>query len=77
MPRFDGTGPDGRGPLTGRGMGPCANRMGRGLGRARGGCPRFLNQGSEQLNENDLNNYKEELEKELEVIKKELGNIKK
>jgi len=23
MPRRDGTGPDGRGPRTGRGMGPC------------------------------------------------------
>ena len=23
MPRFDGTGPEGRGPLTGRGFGDC------------------------------------------------------
>ena len=23
MPRFDGTGPMGRGPMTGRGFGPC------------------------------------------------------
>ena len=23
MPRFDGTGPAGQGPMTGRGMGPC------------------------------------------------------
>lgn len=28
MPGFDGTGPRGEGPLTGRGLGPC----GRGLG---------------------------------------------
>jgi len=27
MPRFDGTGPKGRGPLTGRGMGYCAVRF--------------------------------------------------
>jgi hypothetical protein len=27
MPRFDGTGPMGRGPLTGRGMGYCAVRL--------------------------------------------------
>lgn len=27
MPRFDGTGPKGRGPLTGRGMGYCAVRL--------------------------------------------------
>ena len=27
MPKFDGTGPMGRGPLTGRGMGYCAARL--------------------------------------------------
>lgn len=25
MPRFDGTGPNGQGPMTGRGLGPCAD----------------------------------------------------
>lgn len=25
MPRRDGTGPDGKGPKTGRGLGPCKN----------------------------------------------------
>ena len=24
MPRFDGTGPDGKGPMTGRGLGKCS-----------------------------------------------------
>ena len=35
MPRFDGTGPSGYGPGTGRGMGPCGGGMGwsRGFGR--------------------------------------------
>lgn len=28
MPRFDGTGPGGRGPMTGRGMGYCAMPVG-------------------------------------------------
>ena len=35
MPVFDGTGPQGQGPLTGRGVGPCAmpaGRQGRGGG---------------------------------------------
>ena len=32
MPAFDGTGPLGYGPMTGRGLGPC----GRGLGWRRG-----------------------------------------
>lgn len=27
MPRFDGTGPNGRGPMTGRGMGRCNNKV--------------------------------------------------
>ncbi len=33
MPRFDGTGPRGMGPGTGRGLGPCGGGYGRGFGR--------------------------------------------
>ena len=35
MPRFDGTGPQGAGPITGRGLGPCGAGAGirRGFGR--------------------------------------------
>ncbi|MCK9290526.1 MAG: DUF5320 domain-containing protein [Bacteroidales bacterium] len=40
MPRLDGTGPEGKGPQTGRGMGRCANpdrdQMLQTLGRGRG-----------------------------------------
>jgi len=36
MPRRDGTGPAGRGPLLGRGMGECVVDAGRGLGRGLG-----------------------------------------
>lgn len=44
MPRFDGTGPQGKGPKTGRGMGSCVEDKtkpvpfgrGRGLGRGFG-----------------------------------------
>jgi len=44
MPRFDRTGPQGKGPKTGRGMGPCVGDktkpasfgQGRGLGRGFG-----------------------------------------
>jgi len=28
MPRFNGTGPDGKGPLTGRGLGNCVDAKG-------------------------------------------------
>jgi hypothetical protein len=56
MPRFDGTGPEGMGPMTGRGAGPCAGydvagSVGR--GRRRGwrhwyhatGLPRWARSG--------------------------------
>ena len=36
MPRLDGTGPAGMGPMTGRGLGPCGYGYGRGYGRGRG-----------------------------------------
>lgn len=36
MPRLDGTGPAGQGPMTGRGMGPCGAGYGYGRGRGRG-----------------------------------------
>ena len=39
MPKFDETGPQGQGPMTGRGAGPCNpawNNTGRGFGRGSG-----------------------------------------
>ena len=36
MPNFDGTGPQGMGALTGRGLGPCGCGMRRGFGRGFG-----------------------------------------
>jgi hypothetical protein len=36
MPRFDNTGPDGNGPSTGRGRGPCGDGQRRGFGGGRG-----------------------------------------
>lgn len=36
MPRRDGTGPNGYGPLTGRRMGNCSRRSGYGMGYGRG-----------------------------------------
>lgn len=38
MPRGDGTGPDGKGPRTGRGLGKASgNPQGSGVGKPRGG----------------------------------------
>ena len=36
MPRLNGTGPAGMGPMTGRGLGPCGGGYGRGYGRGYG-----------------------------------------
>ena len=36
MPYQDGTGPNGMGPLTGRGLGPCTRGLARGRGLGRG-----------------------------------------
>jgi len=59
MPRQDGTGPQGQGFLTGRGMGPC----GQGLGMRRGcGCG--------WNNFSPLRNYPTKKE-ELEILKEE------
>jgi len=49
MPRFDGTGPNGQGPITGRGMGKCnttkeENGMNPSFGFGRG-CGRGMGMG--------------------------------
>lgn len=36
MPNYDGTGPNGNGPMTGRGDGPCNTGYGRGAGQGFG-----------------------------------------
>jgi hypothetical protein len=67
MPRFDGSGPMGNGPRTGRGMGNCGGSY---------NCPRF---GFRRFfsKTNELNSLKEEqkfLEEELSAVKDEIKN---
>jgi hypothetical protein len=80
MPLFDGTGPQGFGPQTGRGTGPCGDGYGygrrgfgfgrRGYGRGRGF--RFWSAApSKEDIKKDLDQYQKDLEEELEVIKTE------
>jgi len=38
MPNMDGTGPEGKGPKTGRQRGKCSGAEGRGQGRVLGPC---------------------------------------
>ena len=65
MPRRDGTGPVGRGPFTGRGLGNCdmPRRARRGQ---RKGFPR---------NQETLEERKERLENEVKQIDKEIENL--
>ncbi|MBD3311879.1 hypothetical protein GF352_00235 [archaeon] len=67
MPFYDGTGPRGMGPMTGRGLGPC----GRGLGFRRGYAYRPSRTSEKELLKED----KKLLEKELEEINKRLKEL--
>jgi len=74
MPAFDGTGPRGMGPMTGRGMGWCGGwraglgrgGFGRGLGRFFGITP----------SKGDLTEYRKALKEELADIDETLKSNK-
>lgn len=81
MPAFDGTGPMGYGPITGRSAGLCGGfgrGMLRGFGGQRGCCPFFASQHLSKSDERSM--LTEEVQatteylKNLEVRLKELGN---
>ncbi len=65
MPAFDGTGPRGQGPMTGRGLGPC------GLGMRRG--RRFVSPRNELA---ALEEEEKMLEEELAMIREEKSALK-
>ena len=81
MLRLDGTGPQGQGPRTGRGMGNCPGTggtgrgfgLGRGMGRGFGrfclGCPFW---GNQEVTKEDR---KKILLEEKDLIEKELANL--
>lgn len=80
MPRFDGTGPLGQGPRTGRGMGPCGGGMGR--GGWGGGYGSGFGFGGRQFisPKNELAVLKENqraLEEELAIVKEEIAALTK
>ena len=66
MPRFDGTGPSGFGPRTGRGFGPCGAQVG--FGR-RLGCMFGYRKYSEK-------EEVEMLEQELKAVQERLSELK-
>lgn len=82
MPRGDGTGPLGMGPMTGRGMGVCGTSnanyygCGRGLGLgARRGFRRFYNM-PEVDTKASLQNRAEYLKRSLDDVQRQLDNYK-
>lgn len=84
MPRFDGTGPMGQGPRTGRGMGNCPGsssdtRQGMGFGRGfgRGFCRGFgwRNFFTKKEESEMLKEEKDALEGELKAIKERLSEL--
>ena len=80
MPGFDGTGPQGMGPRTGRGMGPCGGGygygggFGRGFGRRGGGFGwrRFASPKNELQ---DLEAEEKILEEELAAIREQKASL--
>ena len=81
MPQQDKTGPQGMGPKTGRGFGPCGPGMGMGFGRGRGfgrGLGRYFGWNcplSKQDKVEDIKNYQKALQEEMEDVNKELKDL--
>ncbi len=85
MPRGDKTGPQGMGPMTGRGLGACSSGLKRGLGVAVGlglglglrrGFRRFWN--VEKSSESELSVLKSQasiLEEDLAIIKNKINDL--
>jgi hypothetical protein len=78
MPGFNGTGPMGQGPMTGRGLGPCGGGMAWGRGCGRGWGARFFGYGRNRgYSLEDLEAEKKLLEGDLQSINQEISDFKK
>ena len=78
MPGYDRTGPDGNGPQTGRGFGPCGDRNYSGRGRGRGmGQVRGQGTGRGYGRRNQSYEGFEDIKESLESIGKRLDKIEK
>lgn len=85
MPRGDGTGPTGMGPMTGRGMGVCAGNRGagQGFGYGRGtGCGRgnVFGYGTQLRAGNNLAPLQQDelslLKNQADMLENTLNNVK-
>jgi hypothetical protein len=89
MPWLDGTGPQGRGPATGRGQGRCfphnfgpfnfGRRFfgGRGSGIGWRNCFGLLRPRTTQNQQQSLDEYRHQLETELEAVKQAQADMAK
>ena len=75
MARRDGTGPMGQGPMTGRGMGPCAETNNYGAGLGRGGGRRMGMGRGFSPNQNTSKTQKELLQDQKDALKNQLKAI--
>lgn len=73
MPRMNGTGPTGAGPLTGRGLGPCGRGMGWGKGYGRFSGRTYLSK-TEEIE--DLEEEAKILESDLKALHERISEIK-
>lgn len=81
MPKFDGTGPCGNGPRSGRGLGPCREKnlleeprgMGKGNGRGIGHGRNFRGTNTNCSEIELLKERIQELEKQLILTKEKLA----
>ena len=80
MPQLDQTGPEGKGPRTGRGIGSCGYGQGYGFGYGRGRrgcCGRFYNPSKIEEKEmilgemEEMKDYIKSMEARLEEIEKD------
>jgi hypothetical protein len=81
MPGYDRTGPQGLGPGTGRGFGPCGLGLGWrrkfGIGRGLGRYFNWTWPRSKEEAKKALAEYRKALEEELEDVKKEEEEVEK
>ncbi len=80
MPKLDQTGPQGQGPMTGKGVGNCGRGLRRGLGCGRGyGRGKFSGRTCLTKDEEieDLEEEAKNLEADLKVVKEQILELKK
>lgn len=79
MPRLDQTGPQGQGPMTGRGMGACRGGAGLNRGYYRGrGYGRFAGRNylSSKEEVEDLEEEAKDLEADLKALKERIAETR-